>query len=55
MVIFRFPLDVHFQTETEKEVLIARLSHVRDQFLSEGGKKALYSVYELLSQLFSLA
>ena len=50
--VFRFSLDVRFQTETEKEAFIARLSRVRDLFSTEGEK---VHNYELLSQLFSLA
>ena len=49
----RFSPYVHFKTESEKEVFIARLTSIRDLFSPEGGEK-VYN-YELLSQLFSLA
>ena len=51
--VFQFSLYVHFKTESEKEVFIARLTSVRDLFSPEGGEKV--HNYELLSQLFSLA
>ena len=46
-------MDVRFQTETEKEVFIARLSCVRNLLSSKEGEKV--ENYELLSQFFPLA
>ena len=51
--VFRFSLDVRFQTEIQKEAFITRLGNIRDLLSPEGGEKV--HNYELLSHLFSLA
>ena len=51
--VFRFSLDVRFQTEIQKEAFITRLDNIRDLLSPEGGEKM--HNYELLSHLFSLA